>query len=294
MQNVESALNTLSQAINITHQFADLDNLCALYLLRKKIPDLKFEFRKVEFPLKKEKGYYYIDIPGGDIDHHSIPGLWSSCKLILRMLLNIDATFEKYVNIVDYCTRADKGQLQSFEKCQGSLIHTIYALRSQEVPDLELLNIFTYIADKASENSLYLTNMCEVLLSQYNPKLADILAKETLSFTEILRKYIRFVDLGDNKWIALNNSNFNVTKKIFDQYNNVIIIIFSSQKGRAGIISRNKNYKFDFNKLQKDLGKQWYVSRDGLSLVTKTLKGGDKIELSCEELLGKLLKYWYS
>jgi len=264
-----------------------------LYLLRKKYPDLRFEFRKIEFPLKKEEGYFYIDIPGGDIDHHSIPGLWSSCKLIFKYLLEEDVSFEKYINLVDYCTRADKSQLQSFEKIQGSLIHTIYSLRSQELSDKELLDIFTYLADKSLENPLYLTTMCDVLLSKLKPELADILAKESISFSEILRKYIRFVDLGDNKWIVLNNSNFNVTKKIFDKYDNVIAIIFSSQRGRAGVISRNKNYKFDFTKLQKELGKNWYISRDGLSIITKTMKSGEKIELSCENLLEKLLNCWF-
>jgi hypothetical protein len=158
----------------VTHTYPDLDNLCACYLLLKKFPDIEVLFTTIDDWQKKKdteyKEYVPIDMEGAILDHHDISGPYSTCKLIYQILYEENPElFEIDFKLVDYCDRADRGQLLVMERQQSSLIHTIYALRSQKVSAKKLLSIFIQLADRIHENPGLLNSMCDIVVSSIDP-----------------------------------------------------------------------------------------------------------------------------
>jgi len=300
LQQVKDELKKLEQIKKaITHTYPDLDNLCSMFLILKKIPDTKIIFTTIDDWQKnkntKYKDYIAVDMEGAIIDHHDITGPYTSCKLVYQVLYEeYPELYEKDFDLVDYCYRADKGQLAPFQKQQSSLIHTIYALRAQQVPAPKLLKIFIELANRIEENPKLLNSMCDIVVATIEPELSEKLSKETLSFEEIYLKFIRFVKIKDY-FVALNSSNHNISSNIFKHIKNCMAIIYSSNNGATGIILKKPIAKA--NELCEELNKKfpdlkWTLIRDGMCIKSNSLKNLESIHKpSCEEILDVFYKY---
>jgi len=301
LQKIREELEKISKTKKIiTHKYPDLDNLCAVYLILKKYPDVEVTFVSIDDWFKNKdtlyKDYVAVDMEGAVIDHHDVPGPYATCKLLYQILYNDNPElYEKDFELVDYCNRADKGQLAPYQKQQSSLIHTIYALRAQQVSASKLLKIFIYLAQRIEENPKLLNSMCDIIVGTIEPELSEKLSKETLSFDEIYLKYIRFVKIKDFL-VALNYSNHNISSNLFKTMKNCMAIIYSSNNGGTGIILRKPIQ--EIHKLCEELNKhfpdlKWSVVRAGLCIRSVSLKSMEECRKpSCDEILEIAHKYF--
>jgi len=176
---------------------------------------------------------------------------WSTCKMIYAILFSSgNPDIERFRKLVDYCHRADMGSLIEGEKDQGSLIHTIYGLRDTLAP-LELYPVFEYLANLVPNNDSILTSLADITVAAMNTKYSDILASENIEKPALIRKFVRFVEIGKpgrgrSYFIAVNRSNHNIINIVFDYYKNVVAIIYASTNGRSGIVIR-KDSPVNFN-----------------------------------------------
>lgn len=278
-----------------THTFPDMDNLMSRFLLQQINPDIKFKYLPAEELKKIVDTEIVLDFPGGVIDHHNLPGSWSCCKIIYTVF-NTMNLFTDLLQVTDYCHRADKGQLSREERAQGSLIHVMYALRSHMndgIDEEALYRVFSHLVHKARTNPLYLTGYCEIEVSTVFPEYTSILLKETVGITNILRKFVRFVDISRHKFVALNSSNHNISSFLFANYP-VLAIIFRTESGRGGLIIRKRCNNFDINAIFNELNERepdtWIL--DHGSIITRTAKNNKVSALKIEELLEILIKHF--
>ncbi|MEM5810607.1 MAG: hypothetical protein QXP66_01755 [Candidatus Aenigmatarchaeota archaeon] len=265
------------------------------FLLQQLDPNIQFKYLPAEELKKIVNLEIVLDFPEGAIDHHTLPGQWSCCKMIYTIFNNMNI-FTDYLQITDYCHRADKGQLSRQERAQGSLIHTIYALRSNMVDGIDdeaIYKVFSHLVLKARVNPLYLTGYCEIEVSTVFPEYTSILLKETVGITNILRKFVRFVDISRHKFVALNNSNHNIATFLFSNYP-VLAIVFKTPAGRGGIIIRKRCHNFNINEIYEELNKlepDTWITENG-NILTRTAKNNKVSTLKIEELLEILIKHF--
>jgi hypothetical protein len=259
-RNIEQARKAIDLIQNKTitrvysHIHPDLDSLCSLFFLSLLSKNLKFEFVSVPFfgIEKLPQDSVAIDILGGAIDHHDMQGKhFSTCKIIYHILMTQgNPEIERYRKLIDYCHRADMGSLIEGEKDQGSFIHTMYGLRDTLDP-LELYSVFEYLANLVPNNDSILTSLADITAAALNTKYSDILASENIEKPALIRKFVRFVEIGKpgrgrSYFIAVNRSNHNIINIIFDYYKNVVAIVYASTNGRSGIVIR-KDSPVSFN-----------------------------------------------
>ena len=241
-------------------------------MLKNINPNITFEFVSVPFHGVESlpQDSIAVDVLGGDIDHHDLPGKhWSSCKIIYFICHNSDIEdADQYSTLVDYCHRADMGGLKEGEREQGSLIHTIYGMRDHLEP-MELFTVFEYLAVASLKNPI-LYSLCDLAAAQLNVKYSDILAKENVEKPALIRKYVRFIEFGNpnqggSYFVAVNRSNHNIIKLVFECYRNVIALVYNSPNGRSGIVIRKDSpVLFDLYKIKDILinekgEKEWYL-----------------------------------
>jgi len=288
-----------------SHLYPDLDSLCSLYLLKTIRENLTFEF--VSLPLYGVDSLpldsIAVDIKGGAIDHHDIPGKhWSSCKIIYFILHNSDAEdVNQYNVLVDYCHRADGGGLKEGEKEQGSLIHTIYGLRDY-LDARELYHVFEYLATASIKNTPVLYSLSDMTAAQLNVKYSNIIATENIEKPALIRRFVRFVEFGnpnrgESHLVAINRSNHNIIKLVFSYYKNVIAHVYKSPNGRAGIIFRKDSpVSFDMKGLREALVNakgetDWYHHPNKNMLLCGSKKTAIESKLDPEDIVEVMYQY---
>lgn len=293
MNEITRIRETVEEAIReqkpiYTHTYQDLDNLMSRFLLTRICPKLNFVYLPAEKLKTLVEHEIVLDFPGGKLDHHNIPGTWSCCKLLFAAL-NQDNKLSPYARLVDYCHRGDNKLLTPEERSQGSLINVVYALRSN-IKDDRLYEVFEHLALKISQNEMYLTGYCDIEVVSAFPDLADDLIKTTVGYTEIMRKYVYFIDIDNKNFIAVNESDHNILSHLFNRYH-VSAVVFKTAQGRAGIIVRKGYLHFDlaeiYDALSKDEPNVWVYQKN--KIVTRTHKSAVATRFTARQLVDMLI-----
>jgi len=273
--------------------YPDLDCLCSLYLLEKIHGEIEIEFISIQTdPLPKGDNILVVDILGGDIDHHDESGETSTCQKIYDAHPEIHSPALGV--LVDYCHRSDIMKLTKEETGGNSLKFCIFVTRDT-CHDYHLIyQIFKTIANKVYEDPAYLIHFARSHILAMYPSVRKYFDNYE-KYMAAQKDWIEVCQIG-NLWVAINESEENLTSFIFDNYPHVDLIIYRNpQKDWAGFVKRSEERKVGvdleriYNTL-KEKEKGWFLHKSGNLLLCGTPKAPlAKTTLTVQEMV-ELLK----
>ncbi|MEM5853034.1 MAG: hypothetical protein QXG39_02840 [Candidatus Aenigmatarchaeota archaeon] len=278
----------------VAPKFLNLDELCFLFLASNFKEPVKIQFSE-----SPKQAPFYIGFSSA-LSSQKLPPGQSISKLFVREILKRPDDFKIPVSknlmlLIEYCTKVAKRQFSPNDTRPGSLAHVVYSLRSSDLPPEKLFEIFSQIALKILEEPDFLNTMCDLLLESLSPEYAKVFHELDSFRSKILTRNIRFI-YCKNFFIAINQTDYNVSKQIFTSVPFVGLYIFKSPVSQMAGVIVHKKYsgqvpmKEIYNKIKESEKNKVEWLKKGNSIITNYEFNSDvRTSLECEDLMNIVL-----